>query len=90
MLKWINGKAALYSIIFGLVVDRNRVDFIIESGWLHYSLPEGASVEGQRRTFFSVHNFVWSTIQLRERRNRIITNTKSELKGSACEYQEGI
>ena len=41
----------LYSNIFGLVADRNRVDVIVESGPLQYSLPEGASVEWQRQTF---------------------------------------
>ena len=40
--------------IFGLVVDRNRVDVVIESGQLHYSPPpEGASVEGRRQTFLA-------------------------------------
>ena len=36
-----------------MVVDRNRVDVVVESGPLHYSPPEGASVEGQRRTFLA-------------------------------------
>ena len=45
--------AGLYSYIFGLVVDRNRVDVVVESGLLHYSPPEGLLVEGQRQTFLA-------------------------------------
>ena len=43
----------LYSIIFGFVVERNRVDVIMESGPLHCSPPEGAWVEGRRQTFLA-------------------------------------
>ena len=39
--------------IFGLVVDRNRVDVVVESGPLHYSPPEGALVKGWRQTFLA-------------------------------------
>ena len=38
--------------IFGLVEDRKRVD-VVKYGPLHYSPPEGASVEGRRRTFLA-------------------------------------
>ena len=43
----------LYSNIFGLVVDRNRADVVVESGPLHYSPPppEGELVEGGKQTF---------------------------------------
>ena len=39
--------------IFGLVEDRNRVNVVVESGLLHYSPPEGVSVEGRRQTFLA-------------------------------------
>ena len=34
-------------------MDRNRVDVVVESYWLQYSSPEGASGEGRRQTFLA-------------------------------------
>ena len=36
-----------------MVVERNRVDVIVESGPLHCSPPEGVSVEGRRQNFLA-------------------------------------
>ena len=58
--------------MFGLVVDRNRVDVVVESGPLHYSPPpEGALVQGRRRTFLAARHLEADSDKMEGRNEQI-------------------